>query len=562
MYYRDGHKGKKGWYGPARVIDKSSNEYTLRQDKTIISANPRDIRKFRRTKNLFELEFDEFETIPNQLMRHEATNDKKSFLIKKNSDKSTGTEKFKKQKCEMWGELCMCMSILAPKLSSAKQTKLDSLNAILKSLLKESYLCHSCVDYWQNQLVYSILQCLGISDFGENVTSKLLMEASTSKRKAKYELEILTGDITDDILTGFKTTAKQYGFELKAEAELKNNLSPGDRTLQKDNKILIPVAKRAMLTSPTPLCPLDNPNDDNALENSYEESDEELTGLEDTPADYSTSTEGTEQSKSSSFFHTMSNPDGLPIIDETNDVLRERRELYRKKRLENRQKAVTGPQTVSSSVKTETSPEDGQISDESQIQEMITQPDDPFRQPQFPSEQLENVNSDADDSEGSSEASLSTDDRQTQSIYGDDDNQLSDVSEVGAKRQRKQTQHFGMPINSGTRGNFTAEHYNAILETFVVSNEDKITNFEMLMRSREKELEGWSEFHVVKEVHVDESRRKKNVPLLTRWVDNWNVDSHGSRKMKSRLVFKGCQEDPTCLHSYSPSTLLPNTVGD
>ena len=536
---------REGWYGPAQVIDKSSNEYTLEKDQTLISANPRDIRKYRNTKNLFELEFEEFEKIQNHLTRNEATNDKKPLFIKKNNHKSTGTEKFQKQKCEMCGELGMCMSILAPKLNSAKQTKLDSLNAIIERVLRESYLCLSCVDYWQNQLVYSNLQCLGFSDFGENVLSNLLMEASTSKKKAKYKLELLTGDITDDVSTGFKTTAKQYGFELKVKTELQDNLSPEDRiTFQKDNKILIPVAKRAKLSSPTVPCPIDTSNDNNALESSYEESDVELTGIEDTPADHSTSTEGNQQSTSSSSFQTMSNPGELPIIDGTNDLLRGRRELYRQRRLENRQTAVTGPQTVNSSVKTETTSEDGQVSDESPIQEMVTQPDDPFRQTQFPAKQLENVHPDADDSEGSSEASLSTDDRQTQSIYGGDDNQLSDVSEVSAKRQRKQTQHFGMPINSGMRGIFTAEHYNAMLETIVVSNEDKVTNFEMLMRSREKELEGWSEFHVVREVHVAEIRRKKNVPLLTRWVDNWEVDSHGSRKMKSRLVIKGCQEDP------------------
>ncbi len=127
------------------------------------------------------------------------------------------------------------------------------------------------------------------------------------------------------------------------------------------------------------------------------------------------------------------------------------------------------------------------------------------------------------------------------------------MTEVTSRRKKKQTHHFGVPVNRGTRGLFTAEHYNAILETIVVSNEDKITNFEMLMRSREKELEGWTEFHVVREVHIDEIKRKKNVPLLTHWVDNWKVDSLGTRKMKSRLVIKGCQEDPTYRHSNSPT---------
>ncbi len=105
-----------------------------------------------------------------------------------------------------------------------------------------------------------------------------------------------------------------------------------------------------------------------------------------------------------------------------------------------------------------------------------------------------------------------------------------------------------VPVKSGTRGLFTVEHYNATLEKIVVSNEAKVTNFEMLMTSRENELEGWAEFHVVREVHVDEIRRKKHVAFLTRWVDNWKVDLHGTGKLKSRLVIKGCQEDPSCLH--------------
>ena len=45
MYYRDGQKCKKGWHGPARVLERTSNDYTLKHGKAIISCHPRDIRK-------------------------------------------------------------------------------------------------------------------------------------------------------------------------------------------------------------------------------------------------------------------------------------------------------------------------------------------------------------------------------------------------------------------------------------------------------------------------------------------------------------------------------------
>ena len=251
--------------------------------------------------------------------------------------------------------------------------------------------------------------------------------------------------------------------------------------------------------------------------------DEELTGIEDTTADNSLSTD---QSATSSSFQTLSNPGQLPIINETNELLRDRRELYRQRKRETRQKAGVSSATVTSPVKTEVSSERNNSGDKSPCEEMITQPENSFRQVQLSPDQLQSPTS-GQNSDASSEAKVRADDRQTQSIYGDDDNQLSDITEVTSRRKRKQTQHFRMPINSGTRGLFTAEHYNAILETIVVSNEDKITNFEMLMRSREKELEGWTEFGVVREVHVDEINRKKNVSLLTRWVDNFFRTAQG-----------------------------------
>ena len=99
----------------------------------------------------------------------------------------------------------------------------------------------------------------------------------------------------------------------------------GPITFQKGNKVLIPVAKKAKLTFLEPPVISNHQEDDNSsLVSKCEESDEELTGIEDTTADNSLSTD---QSATSSSFLTMSNPGDLPIIKETNDLLRDRREF-------------------------------------------------------------------------------------------------------------------------------------------------------------------------------------------------------------------------------------------
>ena len=409
MYYRDGQKCKRGWHGPARVLEKATNEYTLKQGKAMISCHLRDIRKIRKSKSLFELDLEEFAKIPNQMRRNEETNSDESVLIKGNEDGLANMEKFKKQKCETCGELSVCMSILAPKLNKTKQRDLNTLNAIIESALELSYLCASCVEFWQQQLVYSSLQCVGDSDFALGTLSKILMEASGSKRKAEYKLELVTGDITDDILAGFLTTAKQYGFDIMTESEIKQI---SDRiTFQRDNKGLIPVSKKPKQTFPEP--PVINKHeeeDNSSLVSSYEESDEELTGIEDTTADSSLATD---QSATSSSFQTISNPGDLPIINETNDLLRGRREFHRERKRETRQKAATSSATVTSPVKTEASSETNNSRDESPSEELVTQPVDLFRQVQFPPDQLQGPWS-GQNSNVSSEASFSADDRQTQ----------------------------------------------------------------------------------------------------------------------------------------------------
>ena len=58
----------------------------------------------------------------------------------------------------------------------------------------------------------------------------------------------------------------------------------------------------------------------------------------------------------------------------------------------------------------------------------------------------------------------------------------------------------------------------------------------MILESCAKELQGWHDFNVVREVKAEEMIRKGIIPLLTRWVHVWKVDSYGTKRIKGRLV--------------------------
>ena len=140
-------------------------------------------------------------------------------------------------------------------------------------------------------------------------------------------------------------------------------------------------------------------------------------------------------------------------------MLRERREQYRRQRLERRNDSRQSSSANVSRIKVETA-----SNADSNVSDIVAQPEQPFRRPEFPSEQMTSATGSDDGSGDSSEANLCADDRRTQSIYGNDDDQLSELTEARSKRKRKQTQHFGVPVDSNTRGLLTADHYNAILE--------------------------------------------------------------------------------------------------
>ncbi len=41
--------------------------------------------------------------------------------------------------------------------------------------------------------------------------------------------------------------------------------------------------------------------------------------------------------------------------------------------------------------------------------------------------------------------------------------------------------------------------------------------------------------------------------IRTRWIDTWKSNTDGTRKIKSRLVVKGCEESASCPTTFAPT---------
>ncbi len=68
------------------------------------------------------------------------------------------------------------------------------------------------------------------------------------------------------------------------------------------------------------------------------------------------------------------------------------------------------------------------------VENRIQQPEQPFVMPEFPQDQLTSADSSVNGE--SFDASVSTDDRATQSIFDDGDDQLSEMTEARTQRKR------------------------------------------------------------------------------------------------------------------------------
>ena len=78
-------------------------------------------------------------------------------------------------------------------------------------------------------------------------------------------------------------------------------------------------------------------------------------------------------------------------------------------------------------------------------------------------------------------------------------------------------------------------------ESTIVSEEEKQMNKDLVLRARQKEIEGWQQYNVFKEMKRDEVPiGAKNI--TTRFVETWNHLVNGSRIIKARLVVMGNQD--------------------
>ncbi len=85
-----------------------------------------------------------------------------------------------------------------------------------------------------------------------------------------------------------------------------------------------------------------------------------------------------------------------------------------------------------------------------------------------------------------------------------------------------------------------------------VTREEAIAHTEGLLNSRLAEIDAWRQYGVFHETHMRDIPDGTKI-LDTRWVDTLKI-VNGSRRPKSRLCVKGCQEDKTrCPSTFAPT---------
>ena len=129
-------------------------------------------------------------------------------------------------------------------------------------------------------------------------------------------------------------------------------------------------------------------------------------------------------------------------------------------------------------------------------------------------------------------------------------NNIKGVSK--STRNVRQTQFYGNPISSTTRGIFVCDYDMADLDKMKMTRGEKEFNPDLLYRSRCEEIGGWIENDVFEEVWASDVDQNSTV-LGTRWIDTWKQGSLGTKILKSRLVAKGNQENSIDLNTYAPT---------
>ncbi len=119
-------------------------------------------------------------------------------------------------------------------------------------------------------------------------------------------------------------------------------------------------------------------------------------------------------------------------------------------------------------------------------------------------------------------------------------------------RTVRQTQFYGNPISSTTRGIFVCDYDMADLDKMKLTPGEKEFNPDLLYRSRCEEIGGWIENNVFEEVWASDVDPNSTI-LGTRWIDTWKQGGLGTKILKSRLVAKGNQENSIDLNTYAPT---------
>ena len=152
--------------------------------------------------------------------------------------------------------------------------------------------------------------------------------------------------------------------------------------------------------------------------------------------------------------------------------------------------------------------------------------------------------------------SIPTEEEESQEVVsGANDDVIVDVGEARDSRKRsvrvrRQTERYGNPICSTVRG---IMHMEEETDSTVVTPEERVTQKELISRSREKEIEGWRKFDVFREISKDDVPAGAKI-IISRFIESWKIANDGSRKMKSRLVVMGNQDpDQDVISTFAPT---------
>ncbi len=101
------------------------------------------------------------------------------------------------------------------------------------------------------------------------------------------------------------------------------------------------------------------------------------------------------------------------------------------------------------------------------------------------------------------------------------------------------TELYGNPTSTSVEGIINSASGEADKST--VTPEERRMNKNLVTRARLKEIEGWREYNVFREIPADDIPEGAKI-IKTRFVETWKYSLSGSRSIKARLVIMGNQD--------------------